>query len=135
MDLSSCTFQKLYIPTSLFLLGHQPLLLLSDPHVPWDCLLTKKPWPAGTGSRLAEGPAFGDGDLHLGKAPRGDPGNAPTRWALETFQKKPEGGGRGKRGAGVEEGTEKSTGRGSEKAMLRRTAGEHRRETPGMGHR
>lgn len=36
---------------------------------------------------------------------------------------------------GVEEGTEKSTGRGSEKAMLRRMAGEHRRETPGMGHR
>lgn len=82
---------------------------------------------------LAEGTAFGDGDLHLGKAPRGDGGNAPTRWALETFQKKPEGGGRGKRGAGVEEGAEKSTGRGSGKAMERRTAGEPGRETPGMG--
>lgn len=97
MDLSSCGFQGFYILTALFLLRRQPLLLLSDSHDPQDRPLTKQSRPEG------EGPGTGDGELWLRKAPRGDPGYTPpvgSAWALETFQRKPAGGGRGGRGAG-----------------------------------
>lgn len=69
------TFSGALHPPSL---GQQPLLLLTEPCDPWDCPLTKQPWPEGAG-RGAGWPRdlVLDMGSHLGEAPRGDSGNAP----------------------------------------------------------